>query len=140
MATLLQEENLGPRGMARVMRMRLTYADAATAGTAEFTFPELPAGTFLYDVHYYVPTGSEFDSGTSDVLELGDGTDPNEHCNQVDLQTAANATMVNGGEDDPPPHQLEVDTTLTLTMTSAGTAATAGLAYVTIVYMPCNLT
>lgn len=137
MATLLQEENVGPRGMMRVMRMRLTYADAPTAGTATFTFPELPAGTLLYDV--INNTKVVFNSGASDALELGDGTDADEYCVSTNLQALANGTMVGGGEDDAPPHVLEADTTLTLTLTSAGAAATTGQTEITVIYAPCNV-
>lgn len=135
MATLLQEEELGQRGAVRAMRYELTEADASLgAGVYTFDFPELPIGTLL--LHHQCNVQEVADSGTSDSLELGDGTDPNAYGTANDQQAASNAPFAAGA--DPFPRQLVVATSLRLTLTTVGIAPTQGKTHVTIVYVAVN--
>ena len=117
------------------MRLEITFADVTTAGgTFTFDFPTLPIGTLL--LHQHVLVEEVFDSGTSDSLEIGDGTDPNAYGTANDQQALSNAPAAAGA--DAFPEQLEVATDIRLTLTTVGTVPTTGKTHVTIVYVPVN--
>ena len=138
MARMLQPAELGQLGQVRTMRMEFVFGDAVIDGAAAFSMDALPAGTHIRGFNITVKTGEEFDSGTSDALEIGDGTDPNAFVTTEDIQSAFNAEGT-AGVFATPGYVLEVATTPTLTYTQAGTVPTAGKCWVDCVYVPMSV-
>lgn len=99
----------------------VTYTD-----TTEKTLFELPEGAVILDIIVDVVTA--FDDGTSNVLDIGDGTTANHYVN--DLDVSATGQTVTGWSN------LGAVTNLPVTATyvSGGGTETAGEATVTVLY------
>lgn len=113
---------------------------SATSGTA-VSLGWIPAGAIVKDANATVTTA--FDSGTSDLLDIGfrnagDGTtdDPNEFATAVSIATAGQVQsdeLATAGD-----LYFPEGAEIVATWTAAGTAATAGNAYVEVFYTVDN--
>lgn len=126
-------EDVGPTGRMHVMAMEFTFADAGTP----FTFPELPATCMLDRMSLQVC--EVFNSGTSDLLDVGDGTTADAYSpdSETDLTLLGYQTMAGGGATGVPV-LLGAATTITGTYASTGTAPTTGRATLSVHYYQLN--
>lgn len=98
-----------------------------TSGTAEAAV-DVPAGAKVTGGRLIVDTA--FDSGTSDVMEVGDGGDVDRYVASVDVQaTGLIGTWLTTG------YQYTADDTVDIELTSVGTAATAGAGRLEVEYI-----
>lgn len=101
------------------------FADFVS-GTLEAAV-ELPAGAVVLSGNFNVTEA--FDSGTSDSITVGDAADEDRYLTATDAQAVALTALV--------PTGLAVTgiDDVTVTLTSVGTAATAGAATLTVEYI-----
>lgn len=110
----------------------ITFSDTGT-----FSIGNLPSNSLVTDIKVFVSTA--FDSGTSDSLSIGIGAygsvsaDSDYFETAVDLQSAGNATLTKL-------NQLQVleanePVPLTGTISSNGSAVSAGVAHIEIEYI-----
>lgn len=92
-----------------------------TSGTA-VTIGTLPAGAVVDDAYAVVTTA--FNSGTSDLLDMGTSGDPNGFMSAVSVATAGKKSADDLATSDD--LSLSADTEVSFTWTGAGTAASAG--------------
>lgn len=114
------------------LRKRVNYNDAGIAsGVYAGT---LPAGAMIDSVSVLIATA--FNAGTTNVLDVG--TTP------TGAQVAATAQNLPSvaGQKKPTAYQalgvMAADTDIFVSVSGTGTAATAGVAYVTILFVPNN--
>ena len=133
MARLIAYEDAGQVGEMRVMAYEFTYADAGTP----FAFENLPAECFIDRMGLNVE--EVFDSGTSDLLDIGDGSDPDAYSanSETDLTAAGYQTIAGGGATGVPV-RLTAATGVTGTYASTGTAPTQGKAQLMVFYYRLN--
>ncbi len=126
----------------RVNRLNIKFDDTTAAGATvdavALSLGAISAGSYVINIQAIIRVA--FDSGTTDVLDIGVGAfgstvaDPNEFVAAADVSAAAGeitlTKLLMGVVTD-----ADVDVPLTATWTAAGTAATAGeveiLVYVT---------
>jgi hypothetical protein len=128
-------EDVGPTGRMHVMAMEFTYLDDGTA----FEFPELPANCMLDRMSLQVC--EVFDSGTNDLLDVGDGTTPNAYSpnSETDLRSSTGYQTMAGAGGTGVPVLLATATTITGTYASTGTAPTTGRATLSVHYYQLNV-
>lgn len=113
------------------LRKGITFADLDTT----VTLGVLPAGAIVDNAYVIVSTA--FDSGTSDVLDIGTSGDGDGFATDLGLQTAGKiAADELATSDDLGPYAS--DTTLQATLVAAGTAATAGAGEIVVTFLPDN--
>lgn len=107
-------------------RVEVTFEDIASGVASEAI--DVPAGAIIVDGYVNVTTA--FDSGTSDVLDVGDGDDDDRFTSsQIDISsTGATALDLTG-------HEYAEKDTIDVTWTAAGTAATAGVFELVVAYI-----
>lgn len=108
----------------------------AADGT-ETVIGTLPANSQIVEI--YVDVSTAFDAGTTNTLDLGDGTTADQYADALDVSSAGRlratsdvsqiGNLVDIGTS---------DVALTATFNQTGTAATAGVAQVTVLYVPNN--
>ena len=102
--------------------------DDFTSGVG-LPFCTLPVGARVLGGYCEIQTA--WDSGTSDSLEIGDATDPNEYLSALDAQTAAITEFSLSNYFDAAgaitPAITAATDEILIEITSAGTAATAGV-------------
>jgi len=108
----------------------------AADGT-ETVIGTLPANSQIVEI--YVDVSTAFDAGTTNTLDLGDGTTADQYADALNVATAGRkratsdvsqvGNLVDIGTS---------DVALTATYNQTGTAATAGTAQVTVLYVPNN--
>ena len=108
----------------------------AADGT-ETVIGTLPANSQIVEI--YVDVSTAFDAGTTNTLDLGDGTTADQYADALDVSSAGRlratsdvsqiGNLVDIGTS---------DVALTATFNQTGTAATAGTAQVTVLYVPNN--
>jgi len=108
----------------------------AADGT-ETVIGTLPANSQIVEI--YVDVSTAFDAGTTNTLDLGDGTTADQYADALDVSSAGRlratsdvsqiGNLVDIGTS---------DVALTATFNQSGTAATAGTAQVTVLYVPNN--
>ena len=108
----------------------------AADGT-ETVIGTLPANSQIIDINVDVSTA--FNAGTTSTMDLGDGTTAAKYADNLDVSSAGRVRaisdvsqigeLVNIGTS---------DVALTATFNQSGTAASAGVAQVTVVYVPNN--
>ena len=109
--------------------------DDFTSGTG-LPFCTLPVGAYV--LGGYVNIATAWDSGTSDSLEIGDSTDPNEYVSALDAQSTGTtrfslSNMFDAAGAATPAITAATDEIL-IEITSAGTAATAGVGSAAMFY------
>ena len=95
----------------------------------------LPAGAAVIDAFVIVSTA--FNSGTSDVLDIGYADDGDEYATDLDLTTAGKIAadeLATAGN----LLYTADETQITAAYTSAGTAPTAGAGTVVVLYVPTD--
>lgn len=105
----------------------LTSATAVTIGT-------IPAGAIIKDAYAVVTTA--FDSGTSDLLDMGTSGDPNGFMTAVSVAAAGKKAADELATSDD--LVTSAETTVSATWTGAGTAATAGAMELVVEFIPDN--
>lgn len=108
----------------------------AADGT-ETVIGTLPANSQIVEI--YVDVSTAFDAGTTNTLDLGDGTTADKYADALDVSSAGRlratsdvsqiGNLVDIGTS---------DVALTATFNQTGSAATAGTAQVTVLYVPNN--
>ena len=108
----------------------------AADGT-ETVIGTLPANSQIVEI--YVDVSTAFDAGTTNTLDLGDGSTADQYADALDVSSAGRlratsdvsqiGNLVDIGTS---------DVALTATFNQTGTAATAGTAQVTVLYVPNN--
>jgi hypothetical protein len=95
----------------------------------------LPAGAIVVNAGVVVSTA--FNSGTTDVLDIGTSADTDGFATDIDLRTAGKiAADELATSNDLGPYAA--DTTIQAVLASTGTAATAGAAEVFVEFIPDN--
>lgn len=102
------------------MRKGVAFADL-TSGTA-VTIGKLPSGAIIDDAYVVVTTA--FDSGTSDLMDMGTSGDPNGFMSAVSVASVGKKSADDLATSDD--LVLSADTDVSVTWTGAGAAATAG--------------
>ena len=105
---------------------------AATATETEIC--TLPANSQIYQIAVDVTTA--FDAGTTNTLDLGDGTTADQYADALDLSAAARVLATSDVSQIG--NLIDIgtsDITVTATYTQTGSAATAGAATVTVLYL-----
>ena len=107
------------------------------ANGTETVIGTLPANSQIVEI--YVDVSTPFDAGTTNTLDLGDGTTANQYADALDVSSAGRlratsdvsqiGNLVDIGTS---------DVALTATFNQTGTAATEGTAQVTVLYVPNN--
>ena len=122
--------NVGNVILAQQTTIGFAQADGVNTGTGII----LPAGFSIVDITVDVTT--VWNSSVSDALEIGDSTDADEYGDVADLQTLGRVVI------DPDGPQAAVwtnsgssDVEITTTVNQSGTAATTGVAVLTVRYM-----
>lgn len=124
----LANGKLDTRSYALVAAASFSYDDF-TSGVG-LAFCTLPLNSVV--IAGGVTISTAWDSGTSDTLEIGDGNDSDEYVGSVDAQSAASTIL---DADGLPGIPVDSDTQdILIEITSAGTAATAGVGSAFIVY------
>ena len=104
-----------------------TFADAPTTATV-YEALNLPAGAVVVGGDLVVTTA--WNTATSAVLAIGDVTTANRYGSAIDLKTAARTALTQTGFVTTPTQK-----TVNVTPTLSGTAATAGAARLTVLYI-----
>ena len=105
---------------------------AATATATEIC--TLPANSQIYQIAVDVTTA--FDAGTTNTLDLGDGSTADQYADALDLSAAARVLATSDVSQIG--NLIDIgtsDITVTATYTQTGSAATAGAATVTVLYL-----
>lgn len=104
-----------------------------TSGTA-VTLGTIPSGAMVVDAYAVVTTA--FDSGTSDVLDIGTSGDGDGFATDLDISSVGKKSADELATSDD--LVVSADTDLTFAWTGAGTAATAGAMEVVVEFIPDN--
>lgn len=104
-----------------------------TSGTA-VTLGTVPAGAVIVDA--YAVVTEAFDSGTSDVLDIGTSDDGDGFATDLDISSVGKkaADELESSND----LVVSADTDITFAWTADGTAATAGAMEVIVEFIPDN--
>lgn len=124
-------KNLDGRQCPAVAFIVIALADFLAADTPNVVDLQLPMDAQITGGDVVVSTA--FDSGTTDVLDVGDPSSASRYKNDVDLKTAALTALVPTGK-----ITTADDRTIRLTRTPVGTAATTGEVRVRIEYVQLN--
>ena len=111
--SITKDSNRQPRLVAMV---EVGFADIATGVAAAAV--ELPGGAIVTGGAVTVITA--FNSGTSDVLDVGDSVSANRYLNDFNIHAAGRTPLIPTGYVTPNVSDVSV------TLTAVGTAATAG--------------
>jgi len=113
------------------LRKGITFADIGTT----VDLGVVPAGAIVDNAYVLVSTA--FDSGSTDILDIGTSADTDGFATDLTLQTAGKiAADELATSDDLGPYSA--DTTLQAVLVATGTAATAGAAEVVVTFIPDN--
>lgn len=104
-----------------------TYADIPTTATV-YEALDLPPGAVVVGGDLVVTTA--WNTGTTATIDIGDVTTGNRYANDVDLKTAARTALTLTGFT-----TTTTQKTVNATPTLSGTAATAGAARLTVLYV-----
>lgn len=107
--------------------------DDLTSGTA-VTIGTIPAGAIVTNAYGIVTTA--FDSGTSDVLDIGTSADGDGFATDLDISSVGKKAADELATSDD--LLAATDTDITFSWTGAGTAATAGALEVVVEFIPDN--
>lgn len=108
----------------------------AADGT-ETVIGTLPANSQIVEI--YVDVTTAFDAGTTNTLDLGDGTTADKYADALALGSVAR--VLASSDVSQLTNLVDIgtsDVALTATYNQSGTAATAGVAQVTVLYVPNN--
>jgi len=97
----------------------------------------LPANSQIIDINVDVTTA--FDAGTANTLDLGDGTTADKYADALALGSVAR--VLASSDVSQLTNLVDIgtsDVALTATYNQTGSAATAGVAQVTVLYVPNN--
>ncbi len=113
------------------LRKGITFADIAST----VTLGVLPAGAIVDNAYVIVSTA--FDSGSTDILDIGTSGDGDGFATDLTLQTAGKiAADELATSNDLGPYAS--DTTLQANLVATGTAATAGAGEIVVTFIPDN--
>ena len=101
------------------------------------TIATLPANSQIIEI--YVDVTTAFDAGTTNTLDLGDGSTADQFADALDVSSAAR--LLATSDVSQIPNLIDIgasDVQVVATYNQAGTAATAGAATVTVVYVQNN--
>ena len=101
------------------------------------TIATLPANSQIIEI--YVDVTTAFDAGTTNTLDLGDGTTADQFADALDVSSAAR--LLATSDVSQIPNLIDIgasDVQVVATYNQTGTAATAGAATVTVVYVQNN--
>lgn len=104
-----------------------TYADVPTTATV-YEALNLPANAVVVGGDFVVTTA--WNTGTTATIDIGDVTTGNRYGNDIDLKTAARTALTLTGFT-----VTNTQKTVNVTPALAGTAATAGAARLTVLYV-----
>ena len=123
------------RSYVLVVNASFSYDDF-TSGTG-LPFATLPIGAVVLSSYLRIITA--WNSGTSDTLIVGDASDPNEYYSAIDATSAvatpctlSNVFDISAGSITP--KIIAASDEILITITSAGTAATAGVGELAMFY------
>lgn len=103
-----------------------------------FAYSDLPSGTFVplielppgaVQVSGFVDVTTASNAGTSDVLDVGTSGTPNGYANDINFKAAARTALTI------PAGRLSAKSTVGITRTAVGTAATAGAGMIALGYL-----
>jgi hypothetical protein len=124
------------RQNAVVARVSLTYAELGAAATGPDTLEaiDIPVGSTV--IGGYTQVVTPFNHGTSAVIDIGDGGDPNRYTasGTTDL-TAAAGTRVALDFSTAVPTKYTTQDTIDVVYTAVGTTATAGAVDLVVEYI-----
>ena len=128
MATKKVIQDFG-RQYALTAVQKITYADAVD-GTLDACTIELPEDAFILSGAVIVTTA--FNSGTSDVIEVGYAGDPNFYLTSTSIAATGRTAFIAGGV-----AGVTTSTTVPITLdwTGVGAVPTTGEAYVVVEYV-----
>jgi hypothetical protein len=101
------------------------------------TIATLPANSQIIEI--YVDVTTAFDAGTTNTLDLGDGSTADQFADALDVSSAAR--LLATSDVSQIPNLIDIgasDVQVVATYNQTGTAATAGAATVTVVYVQNN--
>ena len=101
------------------------------------TVATLPANSQIIEI--YVDVTTAFDAGTTNTLDLGDGSTADQFADALDVSSAAR--LLATSDVSQIPNLIDIgasDVQVVATYNQTGTAATAGAATVTVVYVQNN--
>ena len=101
------------------------------------TVATVPANSQIFQISVDVTT--PFDAGTTNTVDLGDGTTANKYADALDVSSAARVLATSDVSQIP--NLIDIgtsDVTVVATYNQTGTAATAGAATVTVLYLQNN--
>lgn len=108
----------------------------AADGT-ETVIGTLPANSQIIDINVDVSTA--FNAGTTNTMDLGDGTTSGLYADNLDVSSAGRVRAVSDVSQIGNLVDIGTsDVALTATFNQSGSAATAGVAQVTVLYVPNN--
>jgi len=101
------------------------------------TVATVPANSQIFQISVDVTT--PFNAGTTNTVDLGDGTTANKYADALDVSSAARVLATSDVSQIP--NLIDIgtsDVTVVATYNQTGTAATAGAATVTVLYLQNN--
>ena len=101
------------------------------------TVATVPANSQIFQISVDVTT--PFDAGTTNTVDLGDGTTANKYADALDVSSAARVLATSDVSQIP--NLIDIgtsDVTVVATYNQTGTAASAGAATVTVLYLQNN--
>jgi len=101
------------------------------------TVATVPANSQIFQISVDVTT--PFDAGTTNTVDLGDGTTANKYADALNVSSAARVLATSDVSQIP--NLIDIgtsDVTVVATYNQTGTAATAGAATVTVLYLQNN--
>jgi len=113
------------------LRKPISYLDAAST----VTIGTVPAGAVVIGAGVIVTTA--FNSGSTDILDIGTSGDTDGFATDLDLQTVGNIVWDElATSNDVGPYTADTD--LKCVLAATGTAVSAGVAEVYVTYLPDN--
>jgi deoxycytidylate deaminase len=113
------------------LRKSITYSDIGST----VSLGKVPIGAIVVDAYVVVSTG--FNSGSTDILDIGTSDDTDGFATDLDLQTAGKiAADELATSNDLGPYASETE--LKAVVAATGTAASAGAAEVVVEFIPDN--
>lgn len=114
--------------MVHFLRKSVTFSDNGVARTVGV----IPAGSLILKPMSGVHVTTVFNAGTTNVLDIGTSADDDLYGTDLALGTANFVPL----DENVGTYLVTTDTTITVTVGLAGTAATAGAGEVIIAYIP----
>ena len=111
----------------------ITFGDDGSTTTVA----TVPANSQIFQISVDVTT--PFDAGTTNTVDLGDGTTANKYADALDVSSAARVLATSNVSQIP--NLIDIgtsDVTVVATYNQTGTAAAAGAATVTVLYLQNN--